>query len=149
MTNEINVSVLVTRDSLSLGALQLDNPGTYEIVEFGPGGRTWRRNRIVGRYQHGGRSRGETLDNASLVAVVRVYGNTWVQVRTRAQTMMNALAQHSYIIAATIDGALDYYACEPADIALVGGDAWQKHHLMSKMQEYQLAIPYDVLGVPS
>lgn len=149
VVDEIDVSLVVTRDSLSLGTLQLDAPGTYEIMEFGPGGRTWRRNRIEGRYQHGGRSVGEVVASATLTGAVRVYGETWAQVRTRAQAMIDAFSQHAYIVVAEIDGVIDYYACEPADVTIVGGDVWQKHHLMAKMQEYQFTMPYDVLGVPS
>ena len=141
VVDEIDVSVVVSRQGIS--ALQLSSSGVYEIVDFGPGSVTWRRNRVSGRYQHGGQSLGETMDMGTLVMIVRVYGDSWAQVRSRTTIMMNALYKHAYTITSVIDGVTDTYACEPADVTLVGGDSWQKQHLMSRMQEYMISTPYD------
>lgn len=143
MSDSLTVSLTVDRTALDLDPLELDDPGTYEVVSVGPGARTWRRTTVQGRYQHGRRSVGEVLDTMTVAAVVRVYGSTWTEVSNRAETMIEALSQHTYTVIATIDDVVHEWTCEPADVSIVGGDTWQKHHAMSGMQEYQLSIPRD------
>lgn len=143
MTPDIAVAMVVTRTDLVLPDLALEDDGVYGIVGIGPGGQAWRRNLIVGRYQHGSVSLGETLEDASLVGLVRVYGATWLEVRTRAAALFTALAQHAYTVTLTIDGVIDTYTCRPGDIDISGGDL-QKHHVRATMQEYQFTIPYEV-----
>lgn len=144
-SDEIAVSVAVSRSSG--GPLQLENPaGGYEIVDQGPGARTYRRSFVEGRYVHGRTLLVATLEARTLVIVVKVSGATWQQVRTRAQAMFTALSQHSYTVTATIDGVTDTYVCEMADIALAGGDSWSKFHIMAKQHDYVLSIPYDPTG---
>ena len=142
--DEIGVSLVISRAIFA--DLELSDPGAYEVVDFGPGGRTWNRRVVVGSYQHGAKSVGEVLAPGLLTAIIRVYGTTWAEVRTRAQALMDALSQHAYTITATIDGVVDVYNCDAGDVTLVGSDSWQKHLLMSKQQEYQITIPYDPTG---
>lgn len=140
--DDISVSVKVSR--ASEGPLELDNPaGGYEVVEQGPGARTYRRSVIEGRYVHGRTLLVSTLETRTLVMVVRVLGDNWQQVRTRAQVLIDAVSQHAYTITADIDGVVDTYVCEPADVALAGADTWSKFHIMANQHEYVLSIPYD------
>lgn len=141
MADTLNISVLVN------GSLQLSNPGVYEIVTVGPGERAWRRTTVEGKYQHGRKLIGAVLDTGSVTMVVRVYGNTWNVVNTRAKTMIDAVSRPSYTLQVTLDGVVNQWTCEPADISLVGGGGWQKFHAMARMQEYQLIIPRDPVPV--
>lgn len=135
----LTVSAQVSRTSG--GPLQLSNPGVYEVVSVGPGGRSWRRHTVEGRYQHGRRLIGAVLETGTAVLVVRVYGSSWSQVSSRATTLINAFSAQSYTLQVTINGVTTQWECEPADVSLVGGDSWQKFHAMSNMQEYQILIP--------
>ncbi len=142
---DLDVSAVVSRTSG--GDLELSDPGTYEVVSIGPGGRTWRRRLVSGPYMHGHRSLGEVLESMTVPMVVRVYGSSWVQVNNRAQTLIDALSQHAYTLTVTIDTVVHKWACEPADVTLVGGDSWQKHHAMAHMQEYQITAPRDPVPI--
>lgn len=128
------------------GALQL-NSGGYEIVTAGPGGRSWRRTTVEGKYQHGRALVGAVLNHGSLPLVVRVHGDSWSQVSNRAQTLIAAFSQYSYTLTITINGVTSTWRCEPADITIAGGDQWQKFHAMANQQEYQLVIPRDPIPV--
>lgn len=141
VVDELAVSVAVSREGTT--ALELDAPGTYDVVEVGPGARTWRRATLPGRYVHGRTLVDARLEVRSLALVVRVHGDTWGEVRTRAQAMIDAVSAFAYTVTVTLDGVADTYVAEPADVAIVGGDTWQKHHMMARQQEYQLTIPVD------
>lgn len=134
MANTLSVSVQVAN-------LQLSQPGVYEVVSVGPGGRSWRRHTVEGRYQHGRALIGSVMDTTTAVLVVRVYGATWAQVNTRTTAMIKAFSNRTYPLKVTINGVTHEWVCEPADIALVGGDSWQKFHTMAGMQEYQIMVP--------
>lgn len=90
---------------------------------------------------HGRRSLGEVLNTTTVPLVVRVHGSTWSQVANRAQVMIDAFSQHSYTLTVTIETVVHQWSCEPADVSIVGGDAWQKFHAMARMQEYQISVP--------
>lgn len=148
-TPDIAVSVVVDRTALTLAALELDDDEVkFSIIEWGPGSRTFRRSTVEGPFQAGRRLLGAVLDVRSISGAVRVYGASWTEVRTNAEEMFAALSQRSFLITETIDSAVSQYICEPADIAFVGGDTYQKHHIIRKMQEYVLSIPFDPLGSP-
>jgi hypothetical protein len=139
VADTLSVSVQISR--ASGGPLQLSNPGVYEVVAIGPGARQWRRHTVEGRYAHGRALVGAVLETMVVPVVVRVYGASWAQVSTRAKTLVDAVSQRSYTVTVNIDGVVSTWACEPADVSIVGGDAWQKFHAMARMQEYQLMIP--------
>lgn len=127
--------------SVQAAGLQLSQPGTYEVVSIGPGGRSWRRHTVEGRYQHGRKLVGAVMETGAAILVVRVYGNSWASVNARATAMIEAFSNRSYTLKVTINGMTHEWLCEPADISLVGGDVWQKFHAMSNMQEYQIMVP--------
>lgn len=137
---DLNVTGSVSRSGSS--ALQL-NSGGLKIVSAGPGGKSWKRIFVDGRYQHGRALIGATLEQMTAPLVVRVYGDTWSHVSNRAQTLIDAFSQRTYTLTITIDGIQSRWRCEPADINIVGGDSWQKFHAMANMQEYQIMVPRD------
>jgi len=141
MGDNLTVSAIVSLPDNE--TLELDDPGTYEVVSIGPGARTWRRNLVEGRYMHGRKSIGEVLASMTVPLVVRVYGATWSEVNNRAQTMIDAFSQHTYTLTVVIDSVTHQWQCEPADVSLVGGDTWSKYHAMAGMQEYEILVPRD------
>lgn len=113
----------------------------YELVGFGPGGRSWRRTFVEGRYQHGRALVGAVLDTRTLVVHVRVRGASWAAVTEAYETLAAAVSQFTYYVTATVEGETTIYDCEPGDIAMVSGDTLSKFHAMAGMQEYVLTIP--------
>lgn len=142
---ELTVTGTVTRTGTT--PLALDVPGHYEIIAFGPGGRSWRRDTVAGRYQHGRALLNAVLETGTAVLQVRVHGATWTQVVNRAQVLVDAFSQLAYTLSVTIDGASSTMTCEAADISLMGGETFQKHHAMAQMQEFQLIIPRNPVPV--
>ena len=145
--NSVAVDVKVSRPSPQ-SPLALEDPvNGYSVVSVGPGGRTWRRRTVEGEYVHGRVLVNATLDTRTMPLVVQVEGANWAQVRSRAQTMIDAVSQFAYTITTVLDGVSDTYVCEPADVALAGGDEWDKFRLMARQQVYVLTIPYDPVKV--
>lgn len=139
--SDLDITATITR--ATGGPLAIEDPNVYRVIAFGPGGRTWRRDTVSGRYQHGRALLNAVLESGTALMQVRVYGATWVEVCNRAQAMVDAFSQMTYVLTVTIEGATTSLACEAADITLMGGDVFQKHHAMAGMQEFQLVIPRD------
>lgn len=135
----------VTRDNDD--DLLLNDDGVYKIVSAGPGGKSWRRITAEGRYQHGRALIGAVLEQTTAPLVIRVYGDTWSHVSNRAQVLIDAFSQRSYLLTIEIDGVESQWRCEPATINIVGGDNWQKFHAMAGLQEYQISVPRDPVPV--
>lgn len=147
MRTDLPISCTVSRTSG--GPLQLQSPGTYEVVDLGLGARSWRRTTLEGRYQHGRALLGAVLDTMTIPLVVRVYGASVQEVSTRAQTLIAAVSQQAYTITCVLGGtgaATFTWSCEPADVQLAGGSV-NKFQLMQHQQEYVLAIPRDPIPI--
>jgi hypothetical protein len=140
MSEEIDVALTVSTPD---EPLELEDPGSYGVEAFGPGGQAWRRRSVENDYQHGVKVIAERLESGNVTGVIRVYGSTWAEVRVNVTAMFEALSQHVYTITAVIDGVTDIYVCGPADISPVSGDTWSKYHLFAKMQEFQFSAPYN------
>lgn len=145
-SDQISISLSLSR--VDAEDLHLEAPESgYELVSVGPGGRVWRRDFVEGTYVHGRTLLNAVLETRTMPVVVRVKGDTWVEVRERAQDMIDALSQFVYLATLTIDGVTDYLVCEPGDVAIAGSDSWDKHRIMDNQQEYVLTIPYDPVKV--
>lgn len=114
----------------------------FDLVAFGAGGRTWRREVVEGRYQHGRALVGAVLATQSLSIHVRIVAATWAEVAAHYEELADAVSQFSYQVTAVVEGETTVYDCEPGDIAMVSGDTLSKFHAMAGMQEYLLTIPY-------
>jgi hypothetical protein len=121
--------------------LNLETAGVYELVSVGGASRRWRRRTITGPYQHGQKTVGAVLDTGSLVIVVRCLGDSWVAVDSARASLFSAVSRFSYLVTVAVEGVVDQWVCEPADIALTSGDALNKFQVMASMQEYTLTIP--------
>lgn len=138
MADELDVTITIatTGDDVVLDG------APFALVAFGAGGRTWRRQTVEGRYQHGRALVGAVLATQSLSIHVRVVGATWAEVAGHYATLAAAVSQFSYQVTAIVEGETTVYDCEPGDIAMVSGDTLSKFHAMAGMQEYLLTIPY-------
>ena len=114
----------------------------FDLVAFGAGGRTWRRETVEGRYQHGRALVGAVLATQSLSVHVRITAPTWAAVTAYYEILAGAVSQFSYTVTAVVEGETTVYTCEPGDISMVSGDTLSKFHAMVGMQEYLLTIPY-------
>lgn len=145
-SNDITITMTVTREADTPLALEDPDAG-YEIVAVGPGGRVWRRDYVEGTYVHGRTLLNAVLDVRTMPVIVRVMGDTWQEVATRAQAMVDALSQFAYLATVTMEDVTYYFVCEPGDVTISGSDVWDKHRVMACQQEYALTIPYDPVKV--
>lgn len=144
--DEIDIDLLIDRSSLGLADLNLSVEDMYGVVDFGPGAVVKNRRTVRGPYTSRIQMRGWTINERTLIGIVRVYGSSWPQCRARAVPMYRALDQRSYEITSVMDGVTDVYQCMPADITPGASGTWQKAQMMARMQEYTLSIPYDPIG---
>jgi hypothetical protein len=141
---DLDVQISVARPG---GALLLEQDDAFEVIGVGVGGRTWRRRTVEGVYMHGRRLLSAVLNTQTLTVLVRVRGGSWVQVGNHTQTLFEAFSQHAFQVTVTVEGRTDTYQCEPADITPLAGDTIGKFHAMANMQEYQVTIPIQPVGV--
>jgi len=135
--SELNAQVTISGSP----TLTLEDPGDFELVAVGVGGRQWRRVTVEGRYQHGRALLGAVLASQTLTIQVRCLGASWSAVNNRRQELFTALAQDSYTVTTVIDGVTDVFTAEPADISPASGDTLDRLRAMANMQEYVLTIP--------
>lgn len=138
MADDLTISATISRTSG--GNLVIDSDGIYRVVSFGPGARSWRRDRATSPSVAGGQLVNAVLDVQVRPLVVRVYGATAAELNTRTGALVDALSQFSYTLTVTIDGTTWAYACEPADGGPVNGEL-DKFELLSRQQTYAFQIP--------
>lgn len=143
MSATLDLTGSITRTELGLGQLSLDVDGTYSIVSFSEGGVTWRRTAVAGKYQRGHRLIQAQQDTATDVLLVRVYGDSWIEVNNRVKVLRDAFSQFTYQLTVTINGLVRTAECEPADMDVVGEDTRRKGLTFANMREIQFSIPRD------
>lgn len=137
---DLDISVVVSKTGTDL---ELNDGTKYTIVDLAPGGRTWRRFTVEGKYQHGRKSIGEVIDTATLSFTVRVMGSSFANAAANATALLDAVSQHAYTVTTVIEGVTRVFVCEPADMDIVGSDGWNKYEIARDRHTYTLSIPYD------
>jgi type II secretory pathway component PulM len=145
MAVDLEASVSIV---LAGGGLLTLGDAPYVIESITTPGRQWRRATVEGRYQHGRALLGAVLEAATLVIDVRVQAANWVAEQSALGTLINAVSRRSYLVDVEIDGHVDEWTCEMADVALAESSL-EKHLAMSGMQTYRLTIPAYPLPLPT
>lgn len=137
------VSYTVSRAApLPTTPLQLEAPGTYRVVQAGPGAVAWRRETVTSPFTHGELLIGAVKEQAVAPLSVRVYGASAAALEANTAALLAAFEQFNYTITCTIDGVQHSWVCDPADYA-PGDDAglYDPHHLRALQQVYSFRIP--------
>lgn len=138
---DLVVSITVTPPTL-----QLQNPGTYRVVEFGPGDTAQRRQVATSSFTDG-----EALVNSLKQAVkahlkVRVYGTSESDVGTKLAALTAAFDQFAYVLAYSLNTSggsamTGSWNCEPADWSVGKAGMLDNYELMSFVQDVSFSVP--------
>lgn len=149
--SDLAVAVVVKRTELALADLALeDASGGYQVVDFGAGAVTWRRQTATSPLVAGEQLVAAVKEQRTLSLAVRTKGPTSVSLNSRMQTMCRAFEQFSYELHITLDSVVFAYSCQPADyVPLDSADTVDKYGLMVKVQTTRFEIsvhPSPLLG---
>ncbi|MCR6703157.1 MAG: hypothetical protein NVV66_00110 [Cellulomonas sp.] len=126
---------------LAAGGAELElGDAPYVVESLAVPGRTWRRSTVEGRYQHGRAVLGVVLDTATISLDVRVEAATWTAQQDAYESLLSLVSRRVFTLTTNIEGHVEIWTCEPADVALANGDL-EKHLVMAGMQTYRLTIP--------
>jgi hypothetical protein len=136
------INLQITRTELGLGNLELEDPANgYQVVSFGPGATSWRRDTVNSPYVHGSTLINAVMDLQIAPLVVRVKGVTATQKESRLGVLIDALSQFLYGIGSIIDGVSYVWICQPADYSIGDGGEFNKFHEKNLMTEVVFMIP--------
>jgi len=112
-----------------------------ELIDWGVAGRSWRRRTVEGAYQHGSALVTATLADAQITVRVRCKGGSWADACVHRDLLFAAVAQRSYTLTCDVEGVVDVWACQPADIVPIAGNVIGPEWVELAEQEYVLTIP--------
>lgn len=139
---DIAISYAITRGELGLADLALqDLANGYEVIEFGPGSRSWRKETVKSAYVHGETLVSAVMDVQVAPLKMRVRGSTHAIADSRLKTVLDAFSQFVYSIGVVIDGVTWIWTCQPADISVGESGDINKFQWMAKMFEVTASIP--------
>lgn len=141
---EFTGAASVTRQNVPggpLSALNLENPGSYQMVSAGPGAVSWRMTFVDAPY----------VDGAFLVAaakgitraplVIRSFGTSRTDLNNKVDALLRAFEQFTYQLTITIDGQAHVWDCMPADYGAQGTGEWDPDRMRQLHQDYAFQIP--------
>jgi hypothetical protein len=135
--------VTIGRASLGLGNLFLNDETGWNFDRNGinPGPRSLRRTTVETPY-----IKGRTLVHAVpdvQIATLKLYvtGANTNEIVSKINTLQTAVTQFQYLMAVEIDGFTWIWNCEPADITVGDGGAYEDLWLRSGIQRVTLDIP--------
>ena len=140
----LDVSVLVDRSSLSLGQLELNDNTNYTIIRdtLGPGEITRKNIMASSPWISGDVVTYSAREHMMSSIGVRVQGTSMAHLMTLTQAVIEAFEQYNYTVAITIGGeTTGVWVCDPANIAIGEGGAFQSLHFIQYQQEIRLQVP--------
>lgn len=137
-------SCYVTRPVGDGGNLNIQNPGTYQLIEPGPGpgALSWRRMEATSPYVHGSVLVNAVKDTMTLPLSILVEGTTMNALMSRTATLLRAFEQFSYSVHLTFGGEAFEFVCQPADYTAQGGEGvFDLLWLCAYKQVYNFKVP--------
>lgn len=117
-----------------------NNPGS-DVVSFGPGDLTWRRNAQKGAFVAGEILISAVKDTRTVNLGVRTWGSSVSDTFNRLSVLNRAFEQFQYILTVTLGGYTMQFVCEPADYASGSSGELDKFELGAKTQITNFSIP--------
>lgn len=147
MSDQLTITASVSRDSLGLADLNIDDGSAYELVTAGPGLRRWVRDLAVAPAVHGAAQVSARMDLQVAPVSVRVLASTKASLDTRSAALVAAFSQLRFNLTITIDGGTETWKCFAAD----GGPSadgsssdgsWDKYGLLAAYRQvYAFQVP--------
>ena len=117
----LTLSVLVSRESLTLSDLQINDHSNYIVAgpEFLGGTVAWDKTRVSSPYMDGDVITHMRKGNVQEQVVVEVLGTDIGDLKTNLKVLVDAFSQMSYLLKVSINSEEVQYICEPADYKIV------------------------------
>lgn len=120
----------------------------YDLLSFGPGALSWRRQTVESRWVHG-RFLVSAVKDADVAPLeVIVYGTSSADLDAKTRTLLDAFEQWTYDLTVTADGVAHTWRCEPAEYSPSAGSgqrgSYEHFGLVagaSAQQVYAFSIP--------
>lgn len=135
------VDAHISRTSLSLPSLALEDRGTYRIVSVDVGGVSWRRQEATSPYQHGSFQVGAVKDLQTGSLAVRAYGSSPSELESNVDALLRAFDQFTYHLDVIIDGEEHDWQCDCADYEMNDGQGFDKFAQNAKQQTWVFKFP--------
>lgn len=126
-----------------VGNIDLEDSGTYRIVELGVGTITWRRLEAMSPYVHGSVLVGATKENPILELTILIEGADADELAANTSALLRAFEQFRYRVGLTINDVDYEWYCQPADYAPNGDGSFRASHMREHVQVYNFLIPRD------
>jgi hypothetical protein len=119
-------TVQVTRTLLALSNLNINDEGTYFLLEDGlePGGVTWRRDEVESKYTDGSYEVGAVKEDARASYGVAVKAATQTALHTAVAAIVAAFTQRTFTLQVTIDSISTAYTCKRANYEVSWEGPW-------------------------
>lgn len=108
-------TLTVTRTSLSLPTLNLNDPGVYAIRSFKRGRIRRRSTWVRASYVEGADLVGSVRDLVEMDLALDIEASTQATLQTRLDSLLDAFAQDSYTLTYGLDGTTYAWTCGPAE----------------------------------
>lgn len=113
---DVALSVLVSRDLLGMGPLQIAyGPRFYCAPQFIGAAVQWQRQQVTSPYFDGSVTVQRYRQQPTEQIAVEVKGDDLAEVRANIDELVTAFIQDSYVMDITADNSSFSYACEAAD----------------------------------
>lgn len=159
--DHLTITALVTRQNVPggpLADLDLNDFVGYEIVSYGPGGRSWVFDWASAPSVHGEQPVSARMGNQTAPVVVRVKATARATFEARELALVTAFSQLRYSLKFSIDGGtVEEWKCYAANVTpaapdgSAGDGSWDKFSQMAGYhQTYALQVvrhPIPVTGV--
>lgn len=129
--------LLVPGGPLAALALVSDD---YDIVNFGPGALSWRKQTAEAQWVHGRVMTAAVKDVEVAPLEIEVYGSSSADLDANTRALLDAFEQWTYDLTVVADGVTHTWRCEPADYAPSAGrrsGAYEHFSLVAGAQAFQ------------
>lgn len=130
-----------TPDIPSVSDIDLEEDGTYRIVELGAGPVTWRRRESQSPYVHGSLLVGAVKENPIMPMTILVEGDDAADLIEKTALLLRAFEQFRYRVGLTINGQEYEWYCQPADYSSNNNGTFRASHMREHVQVYSFRIP--------
>lgn len=142
---DLDMSVVISRDNLALGPLEINDGYIYQIGDQFLGGQvSYDRQEVGGPNTDGSLTTGRTLQKVQEPVAVEVWGRTNLDASLRnaaLQANIDALSaafmQNTFTLSVTIDTAVWEYSGEAADVQIT----WMGTRFMAKKGKVTFTVP--------
>lgn len=136
-----------TPEIASVGDIDLQNPGTYQIVDLGPGVITHRRRAVSSPYVHGDTIVGAVKESVTMTLTILVEGDDSDDLAEKTSVLLRAFEQFRYRVGLTLDGVDYEWYCGPANYRANNDGLFRASHYRAHVQVYTFQIPRDPIPI--